>query len=132
MENDHRKQTRILPELRVVNVNCDSLRCVKGISKDELCVLSRAQAGVEQVLGSNGLAQHVGDTLCLAVLFAGFHLIKSSGQPCFLSPTLSRAKEIPISQQVTQYQESKICKVIIQTFHCKHEAQSTEKRPGLT
>lgn len=66
-----------------------SLRCIKGIFKDKLHVLSRAQAGVKQVLGGNGLAQHVGDAFCLAVLFAGFELIKFCGQPGFLSPILT-------------------------------------------
>lgn len=33
---------RVLPELRVVAVNGDSLRYIKGIFKDKLHVLSRA------------------------------------------------------------------------------------------
>lgn len=70
-------------------MNGDGLRYIKGISKDKLHVLGRAQAGVEQVLGGDGLAQHVGDALCLAVFFTGFDLIKSSGQLGFLSPILT-------------------------------------------
>lgn len=70
-------------------MNGDSLRHIKGVFKDKLHVLSGAQAGVEQVLGGDGLAQHVGDALCLAVLFHGFDRIKFSGQPGFLNPILT-------------------------------------------
>lgn len=70
-------------------MNGDGLGYIKGIFKDKLHVLGRAQAGVEQVLGGDGLAQHVGDALSLAALLAGFDLIKFSGQPGFLSPMLT-------------------------------------------
>lgn len=70
-------------------MNGDGLRHIKGIFKDKLHVLSRAQAGVEQVLGGDGLAQHVGDALCLAALFAGFDPTKFFSQLGFPSPILT-------------------------------------------
>lgn len=69
----------VSPELRVITVNGDSLRYIKGILKDKLHVLSRAQAGIEQVLGGDGLAQHVGDALCFAMFFAVFDLMAFFG-----------------------------------------------------
>ncbi len=66
-------------------MNGDGLRDVKGVFKDKLHVLSRAQAGVEQVLGGDGLAQHVSDAIRLHTLFTGFDLIKFSGQLGFLT-----------------------------------------------
>lgn len=38
---------RVLPELRVITVDGDSLRYIKWVFKDKLHVLSRAQADVE-------------------------------------------------------------------------------------
>ena len=70
-------------------MNGDSLRNIKGVFKDKLHVLSGAQAGVEKVLGGDGLAQHVGDALCLAVLFDGIDRIKFLDQLGFLNPILT-------------------------------------------
>lgn len=64
----------VLPELRVIAVNRDRLWNIERISEDKLHVLSRAQAGVEQVLSGDGLAQHVGDALCLAAIFYGIDM----------------------------------------------------------
>lgn len=83
---------RVLPELRVVAVNGDRLRYIEGIFKDKLHVLSRSQAGVEQVLGGDGLAQHVGNARRLIALFNGFDWIKFFGQLGFLIPILTNEK----------------------------------------
>ena len=83
----------VLPELGIITVDSDGLGYIKGVFKDKLHVLSRAQTGVEQVLGGDGLAQHVGDGLCLVVLFKRFDLLKFSGQPGFLSPILTPKKK---------------------------------------
>lgn len=56
------------PELGVVAEDGDRLRHVEGILQDELHVFGGAQAGVEQVLGGDGLAQHAGDGLRLPVV----------------------------------------------------------------
>lgn len=51
------------PELGIIAVNGDRLRHVRGVFKDKLHVLCRAQAGKQQVLGGDVLAQHIGDVL---------------------------------------------------------------------
>lgn len=76
------------PELRVVAVNGDRLRHIEGIFEDKLHVLSRAEAGIQQVLCGDGLAQHIGDALCLAALCNGFDLMKFFGQSAFLHLSL--------------------------------------------
>lgn len=48
--------------------NGDRLRHVEGVFQDKLHVLGGAQAGEEQVLRGDGLAQHIGDAFCLAPL----------------------------------------------------------------
>ena len=73
-------------------MNSDRLRYIEGIFKDKLHVLSRAQAGVEQVLGGDGLAQHAGNALRFIALFSGFDWIKFFGQPGFLIPILTHEK----------------------------------------
>lgn len=45
--NYYSLSTRVLPELRVITVDGDSLRYVKRVFKDKLHVFSRPQAGVE-------------------------------------------------------------------------------------
>lgn len=52
-------------------MNGDRLWHIKWILKDKLHVLCRAQASIKQVLGGDGLAQHVGDALCFALGFTG-------------------------------------------------------------
>lgn len=59
-------------------MNGDGLRCIEGIFKDKFHIFSRTQAGVEEMLGGNGLAQHVGNSLCLTALFLGFYWMKFS------------------------------------------------------
>lgn len=44
-------------------MNGDRLGHVGGVFKDKLHVLCRAQAGKQQVLGGDVLAQHIGDDL---------------------------------------------------------------------
>lgn len=70
-------------------MNGDRLRYIKGILKNKFHVLSRAQAGIEHVMGGDGLAQHVGDALRLAAVSAGFDLMEFFGWPGFLSPILT-------------------------------------------
>lgn len=41
------------------------------------------------MLDGDGLAQHAGNDLCLAGLFAGFDLVMVSGQQGFFSPILT-------------------------------------------
>lgn len=80
----------ILPELRVITVNGDGVRYIEGIFKDKLHVFSRAQAGIKQVLGSDGLAQHVGDSFHLTLLLTGFEVMTFSVQlPVLLGPVLT-------------------------------------------
>lgn len=76
----------VLPELGIITVNGDSLRYVKGVFKDKLHVLSRTQAGVQQVLRGDGLTQHVGDALCLGAVSTRF-------EPGFLSLILPQANK---------------------------------------
>lgn len=73
-------------------MNGDRLRYIEGIFKDKLHVFSSAQAGVEQVLGGDGLAQHVGNARRLIALFNRFEWIKFFGQLGFLIPFLTNKK----------------------------------------
>lgn len=82
-------RSRVLPELWIITVDGDRLRYIKGVFKDKLHVLGRAQAGVEQVLGGDGPGKHVGDAFCLDLLIMGFDLRKLSGQTGLLSLILS-------------------------------------------
>lgn len=77
-----------LPQVGIVTVDGDCLRYVEGVFKDKFHVLGRAQAGIEQVLGGDGLTQHVGNELCLVVFFTGADLKDLSGQLGFLRPIL--------------------------------------------
>lgn len=70
-------------------MDSDRLRYIKGVFQDKLHVLSGAQAGIEEVLGGDGLTQHVGDALCLTALLTGFDLKTFSGQLGLLSLILT-------------------------------------------
>lgn len=111
-------------------MNGDRLRDVEGIFKDKLHVLSGAQAGVEQVLGGYGPAQHVADCLRLAVLPAGFDLMRFSGKPGFRSPILTAKDSGKCLAQSNTRTFCKIWKLITQTSHCT-SALFIEQRPGV-
>lgn len=96
----------------------DSLGDVKGVFEDKLHVLGRAQAGVQEVLGGDGLAQHVGNALGLAALFTGLDLVMLPGQlgllGLILTPGTKTSKhedDVPPSNKTHHFY--KMCQIII-------------------
>lgn len=63
----------LLPELRAVNLYSHRVLSVVRVLKCELEELSRAQCGVQRVVGGDGLAQQVGDALSLGALPVGIN-----------------------------------------------------------
>lgn len=86
--------TATSPEFGVVAANGDRLWHVEGVFQDKLHVLGGAQAGEEQVLRGDGLAQHIGDTFCLAAFGKVADLMEISGWAGLLRQILTTKSNV--------------------------------------
>lgn len=86
--------TAASPELGVVAANGDRLRHVEGVFQDKLHVLGGSQAGEEQVLRGDGLAEHIGDAFCLAALGKVADLTEISGRAGLLRQILTTESNV--------------------------------------
>lgn len=95
-----RVQPCFSPEVGVVAADGDRLRHAERVPEDKLHVVGGAQAGEEQVLCSDGPAQHVGDALCLGTLGNAGDLMDASWGRRLLGRELPSRKQSQTSEDI--------------------------------